>query len=29
VRFISNSVKPETLKLLIMRNDGQPIPGDF
>jgi hypothetical protein len=29
VRFILNTTKPETLKLLIMRNDGQVIPADF
>jgi len=26
VRSISGSIKPETLKLLIQRNDGNPIP---
>jgi prepilin-type processing-associated H-X9-DG protein len=29
VRFISDKVKPETLHLLIQRNDGTPIPNDF
>jgi hypothetical protein len=29
VRFISNAVTPKTLHLLIQRNDGQPLPGDF
>jgi Protein of unknown function (DUF1559) len=29
VHFIRNTIKPETLKLLIMRNDGQVIPADF
>jgi hypothetical protein len=29
VRFLRKTIKPETLHLLIQRNDGQPIPGDF
>jgi prepilin-type processing-associated H-X9-DG protein len=29
VRFLSNKVKPQTLHLLIQRNDGQVIPADF
>jgi Protein of unknown function (DUF1559) len=29
VRFISNSINEKTLRLLIERNDGQPIPNDF
>jgi hypothetical protein len=29
VRFVSATVKPATLHLVIQRNDGQPIPNDF
>jgi prepilin-type processing-associated H-X9-DG protein len=29
VRFLRKTIKPATLHLLIQRNDGQPIPGDF
>ena len=29
VRFISNSIKPETLKVLITRNGGEPLGRDF
>jgi prepilin-type processing-associated H-X9-DG protein len=29
VRFLKDSIKESTLRLLIQRNDGQPIPGDF
>jgi hypothetical protein len=29
VRYLRKTIKPTTLHLLIQRNDGQPIPGDF
>jgi hypothetical protein len=29
VRFVSQTIKPETLHLAIQRNDGQPLPEDF